>query len=655
MDPRLLAGTSPLVIMDVKMGSVDTARPRREHVGRSPAGTVAARWERRAVVLLLTGTLVTYLINLDASGWANPFYTAAAQAGSKSWTAFLFGSFDIGNAITVDKPPAFLWLPDLSVRIFGLNSWSILVPQALMGVATVAVLYAAVRRWAGIEAALIAGVVCALTPIAALMFRFNNPDALLALLMTIAVYCVMRAIERPGYRWMVVVGLVMGLAFLTKMLQPLLIVPALAVAYLIAADTTLKRRFLHLFAAFGALLVGAGWFVVTVAMTAPQNRPYVGGSQTNSILDLVFGYNGLGRISGDEDGSVHLSISSKSWGDAGPLRMWGTKLGGQIGWLLLAALVSLVIGLWLRRKSGRLDREQAAYILWGGWLLATGGVFSYMQGIFHEYYTIAMAPAIAALVGMGAVAGYRNRHLAWIRWVGALTLLVTGGFAFGVLSQAAYFVPALKWIIVAGAIVGAIGIVLINHLDRSKQLMIAAFVTIISLAGPTAYVLNTVDSGYQGSIVLAGPLSSTPHPGGITRTEDRPEKGQLPKGAGGLLFASAPSKALLNYLEAGDHGQQWLVAAIGSQRAAGYQIALGRSAMAIGGFNGSDPAPTLAQFKELVAAGKIKWFVDGPPLGVGPAGGQVGGSRDAGLIQKWIRQNFSSGVVGKITVYNLAS
>ncbi|MEO6957948.1 MAG: glycosyltransferase family 39 protein [Antricoccus sp.] len=639
--------------MDVMMGSVVAVRPLSGYDRTMPGGKPAPKWERPAVAFLLLGTLVTYLINLSASGWANPFYSAAAQAGSKSWTAFLFGSFDIGNAVTVDKPPAFLWPMDISVRIFGLNSWSILVPQALMGVATVGVLYAAVRRWSGVEAALIAGFVCALTPIAALMFRFNNPDALLALLMTSAVYFLIRAIEEPGYRWMTVVGLVMGLAFLTKMLQPLLIVPALAIAYLVAADTTLKRRFLHLLAAGGAMIVGAGWFIALVSFTPAQNRPYIGGSQSNSILDLIFGYNGLGRISGNEDGSVHLSVNTNSWGDVGPLRMWGSKLGGQVGWLLFAALVCLILGLWLRRKTGRLDRERAAYLLWGGWLIVTTLVFSYMQGIFHEYYTIAMAPALAALVGMGAVTGYRNRHLASVRWIGASTLLITGAVAFWVLVQAAYFMPALRWIIVAGAIVGAVGIVTINRYRAAVRYSIAALVAIVSLAGPAAYVANTVDSGYQGSIVVAGPSANSKR--GKARTEDTPIKGQLPRRAGGLLFASDPSAALLQYLQNGDRAQPWLAAAVGSQRAAGYQLALGRSVMAIGGFNGSDPAPTLQQFKDLVAAGNVKWFIDGPPLGVGPAGGQVGGSRDAELIQSWIRDNFTSANIDGIDVYNLAS
>ena len=187
-----------------------------------------AVWVRPALLALLAGTGVLYLWDLAASGWANAFYSAAAQAGSTNWEAFFYGSSDAGNSITVDKPPASLWVMSLSVRLFGLSSWSVLVPQALMGVATVGVLYLAVRRVAGPGAGLLAGVAMALTPVAVLMFRVNNPDALLVLLLTLAAYALTRAVEKAGARWLALVGVLVGFAFLTKMLQALLIVPAFA-------------------------------------------------------------------------------------------------------------------------------------------------------------------------------------------------------------------------------------------------------------------------------------------------------------------------------------------------------------------------------------------------------------------------------------------
>jgi 4-amino-4-deoxy-L-arabinose transferase-like glycosyltransferase len=238
--------------------------------------------DRWGLVALLASTAVLYLWGLSKSGWANQFYAAAAQAGSKSWKAFLFGSLDQSNFITVDKPPASLWVMDLSARIFGVNTWSILAPQALEGVAAVAILYAAVRRVSTPTAGLLAGAVLATTPVAALMFRYDNPDALLVLLMTAAAYATVRAVERAGVRWLLLAGALIGFAFLTKMLQGLLVVPGLAGAYLVAAPTSLRRRVLHVLAAGGALVVAAGWWVALVELWPAGSRPYIGGSTNNS-------------------------------------------------------------------------------------------------------------------------------------------------------------------------------------------------------------------------------------------------------------------------------------------------------------------------------------------------------------------------------------
>lgn len=262
------------------------------------------RWTRPAFLTLLLVIALAYLWNLSASGYANSFYSAAVQAGSRSWKAFFFGSLDAANAITVDKPPATLWPMALSVRIFGLSSWAILVPQVLMGVATAGVLYAAVRRRFSAAAGLIAMAVFALTPVAALMFRFNNPDALLALLMTVTVYCVLRAMEKGRTTWLVWAGVAVGLAFLSKTLQAFLILPPLAVLYAVFAPVSVRKRLGQLGLAALAMVVAGGWWVAIVELWPASSRPYIGGSQNNSFLELTFGYNGLGRINGDETGSV---------------------------------------------------------------------------------------------------------------------------------------------------------------------------------------------------------------------------------------------------------------------------------------------------------------------------------------------------------------
>ncbi len=214
----------------------------RDRFLRGRAGSVstastwlAANWQRLALPTLLVVTAVAYLWDLSASGYANSFYAAAVQAGTKSWKAFFFGSIDSSNYITVDKPPASLWVMALSGRIFGFSSWSMLAPQALEGVAAVALLYASIKRWFGTGAGLAAGALLAATPVAALMFRFNNPDALLVLLLVAAAYCLTRALERAGTRWVVAAGTMIGFAFLAKMMQAFLVLPAFALVYLVAA------------------------------------------------------------------------------------------------------------------------------------------------------------------------------------------------------------------------------------------------------------------------------------------------------------------------------------------------------------------------------------------------------------------------------------
>ncbi|WP_261563457.1 glycosyltransferase family 39 protein, partial [Frankia tisae] len=269
-------------------------------LARGPAGDPV--WVRPALLALLAGTALLYLWNLSASGYGNSFYAAATQSGSQSWKALLFGSLDAGNAITVDKPPASLWISGLSARVFGFSSWSVLAPQAIEGVAAVGLLYATVRRHAGATAGLLAGAAFALTPVAALMFRFNNPDALLVLLLVAAAYCTVRATERASARWLMLTGTCIGFGFLTKLAQALLVVPALGLAYLIAAPTGLRRRVLHLAGAAGAIVVSAGWYVALVDLWPAASRPYIGGSTDNSLLQLALGYNGLGRIFGSSGG-----------------------------------------------------------------------------------------------------------------------------------------------------------------------------------------------------------------------------------------------------------------------------------------------------------------------------------------------------------------
>ncbi|HEV7679980.1 MAG TPA: glycosyltransferase family 39 protein [Candidatus Dormibacteraeota bacterium] len=631
-------------------------------------------WVRPSLIALLAVTALLYLWDLGASGWANSFYSAAVQAGSSSWKAFFFGSFDAASFITVDKPPAALWVMDISARIFGVNAWSILVPQALEGVAAVALLYATVRRWFSPGAALTAGAVLALTPVAALMFRFNNPDALLVLLLVAAAYATVRALERGSMRWLMFAAALVGTGFITKMLQAFLVLPALAGVYLLAAPVPLRRRLLHLLAATGALLMASGWWVAAVQLVPASQRPYIGGSQDNSLLNLIFGYNGLGRLSGNETGSVGgfgAAAAGSRWGPTGWDRLFLADMGGQISWLLPAALALLAVGLWMRRGSPRTDRTRAALLLWGLWLIVTGVVFSYAAGIIHPYYTVALAPAVGGIAGIGAAMLWARREALWARLLLGGVLLATAVWAWVLLERSAGWTPWLQVLVLGGGIVGAVGLVALPWIrPRYAVNAVAAVAVLAALAGPAAYTLDTVVTAHAGAIPSAGPAAATPFAGGggpgglpggapgfnggIPRFGGGALPGGGPRGgAGGLLNGSTPSAQLTQTLGAGASRYTWVAATVGANSAAGYQLATGDPVLAIGGFNGTDPAPTLAQFQQLVAQGSIHWFIAGGRGGPGGPGAAT--SSVSSAITAWVQATFSSTTVGGVTLYDLTS
>jgi 4-amino-4-deoxy-L-arabinose transferase-like glycosyltransferase len=639
--------------------TVGSGPSRLQRLWRGPEADPA--WARPALIGLLFATALLYVYNLTSSGWANAFYSAAAQAGSQSWEAFLFGSSDAGNSITVDKPPAALWVMALSVRVFGLSSAAILLPEVLMGVATVGVLHATVKRHFGAAAGLLAGLVMALTPVAVLMFRFNNPDALLVLLMALGAWATLRSIERGSARWFALAGVFVGLGFLTKALQVLLVVPAFGLTYLLFADTTLRRRITGALGGTAAMVLSAGWWVAIVELVPASMRPYIGGSQDNSFLSVTFGYNGLGRINGNETGSVG---GGNGWGETGLTRMFSSQVGGQISWLIPSALVLLAVGLYVRRRMPRTDVRRAAYVVWGGWLLVTLLTFSLMAGIFHEYYTVALAPAVGALVGMGAQEAWEHRG----RAIGSITLAVATAAAatwsFVLLSRVDW-VPWLRVGVLALGLASAFLLLAITQLHRRWVPAVLAGALVAALAGPAAYSAATVSTGHTGSIVTAGPATAGGRggmpggtrpqlPGGTTGGQAR--QGQAPTGGGmgGLLDASTPGTEVVAALSADAGSYTWVAAAVGSQNAAGLQLATELPVMAIGGFNGSDPSPTLAQFQAYVEAGQIHYFAagggGGGRAGAGGPGGGLGGGSE---IATWVQANFTAVTIGGSTFYDL--
>ena len=639
------------------------SRVRKEY-GRSSFGEIAAFGS------LLIFTAIFYLWSLTVNGMANSYYAAAAQAASTNWTAWLFGSLDAANFVSVDKPPISMMIMGLFGRVFGFSSWSMLLPHALAGIATVALVYLAVRRWYGARAGLIAGSVMALTPAAALMFRFNNPDSFLTLFLTASVYSFLRAFEgnKPAL-WLSLAGLFTGFAFNTKMLQGLLLLPIMTIIYISFARPKFTARLWRLGVAGIVTIVSTFWWSVLVWLTPAANRPWVGSTNDNSIWNLIFGYNGFGRLLGRGGGpgggmqagqAVSQPMPAMTpptgmaaggfgaggpggpggvgfGGEAGVLRIFNESFGPNIAWLILVALIGGGLVIWLLRRAPRHNKERVGVLLWLGWLLIHIVIFSMTSGTIHPYYVVAMAPAVAALVGIGAPyiwqAYTRRTKVAWIL---PLSIALTTILSIIMLGYSNYW-PWLMWLVmIAGGVATILTLLPLSHTRRLKQIILGLVIT-ASMAAPIAFSVSTVATAHSGSIPTAGPGASA-----MSNTNNESARAE---------------STLVSFLLENRHGTTWLAAVNSANESAPIQLSSGQPVMAIGGFNGSDSTLTLSQFKQLVHQGKIRYYVlnSRHEKSGGPSG--IGGPGSNSEILTWVKSTGSKVDYGgtQYTVYDLAA
>jgi 4-amino-4-deoxy-L-arabinose transferase-like glycosyltransferase len=685
-------------------------------------------WARPALwaVLILAGFLYSW--DLSRNGDANTFYAAAVLSGTESWKAFFYGSLDSASFITVDKPPFAFWAMGISARIFGFNSWSLLVPQAAEGVAAVAVVYAAVRRSVtgltgerGAHAAgLIAALALTLTPVVVAIDRDDNPDTMLTLLLVLGAWGLLESLRAsrpdraPGrdgqghpLAWLMLSAVAFGLAFNTKQLEGFIPLPALPVVYLAAANDRLRARIGRLLAAGGVLAVTSLSWMTIVDLIPESSRPYVSGSTNDTVWNLAVDYNGFGRITGGGNGFgrtgtgagrgpggafggapggsggafggafgggrggggidpsefAHRTVGFGGFGgQAGIGRIFAATLGGQISWLIPLALITLAGTLILLGRRPRTDLARASVLVWGGWLLLEFLVLSYQQGIQHSYYTSAMAPPIAALAGLGAVAFYQayRRRSGWGLLL-PLAIAVTGAWSFVLLRRTPNWNPWLSWTVL-GATVVAVLILAAGWLrgrypaagGQSRRLLVVAGAAglVAVLAGPAAYAVTPLSTTIQGTNPVAGPSSGgglggfripAGGRGDFADLGARGGSGAGGFGAGGFgagrvggLGGTASTK-LVAYLEAHRDGATWLVAVRGSDSAAAIILQTGGiPVMAMGGFSGTDPAPTVAQLQRYVAEGKLHYVLAG---GAGGFGGAGAGTGTTSAVNSWVQQH----------------
>lgn len=609
--------------------------------------TPVARWEKVTVAVLLLSTAFLYLGKLDQNGWANAFYSAAVQSGEHDFTAFFFGSSDWGNSITVDKPPLSLWVMGLSVRLFGLNSWALLVPQVIITLTSALLIFVLVRKCFPPAAALIAAAVFAYTPITVLLARYNNPDPLMVLLMIAALYAGTRAAETGRLKPILLAGGLLALGFLTKQLQAFLVLPAIATVFLLFAQLSWRKRFLGLALAGCVMAVGSLAWPLAVDITPAQSRPFVGGSTGNSMIELTLGYNGIDRVvQHPDDPSVSLipqefrSMAS----DAGFLRLINLNYGQEIGWLLLPAVLSCV-GITWAVATRRFTRNEAilssAAVVW---FVTTYLVLSFMSQGFHSYYSSSLAPPLALCVGIGArlllsgaktvlgriwtlaalVASFIFANAIWRisdvfpEWIG--TAILSAGL---LLAAASAVRPPWPW------------------LGRST-----VAVTIGALLiGPVFCSLVTVGSPQSGSNPLSGGISRNPNT--LSRFLDGVKK-QEPAWAYGIAIGNDPGQAILEKLQNAPSRCTWAAATYPAQTAARFQLASNRPIMPLGGFAAVDPSPTLNKFRGWVAAGQICYLVEQPEQLRVP-----GNSQELTAIQNWVAATFHADVTDGTTVYDL--
>ena len=640
---------------------------------RERAGAVAVRIGRPELWALLCLTAFLNLWDLGRNGWANTYYSAAVRSMSSSWHDFLYASFDRAGVMTVDKPPLALWVQSLSVRVFGYHPMSLLVPQALMGIATVALVYDLVRRRFGRLGGFVAGLALALTPMTVAISRHNNPDALLVLCCVAAVWCAVRGLEDGRARWLVLSGVSVGLGFETKMGVALTVVPGIAAAWMWIAPAARGR--LHalrqlLGGGVAMVLVGGAWPAL-VELTPASSRPWISGTSDNRILSLIFEYNGLGRVDGQAGGPAAGPGGGQNnmfGGSTGPLRLLNAALGGQVGWLLGFAVVTtlaMVVASRLRRRDPR-----------SGWLIAVAGaflvsalLFSFASGIFHPYYVSLLAPFLAALVGAGAGQLFGRRL--------SLRVVAPLAIAAGVVVELAIrgdYPSQLDWlapVLICLAVV-TVGVLVLGRSRRARTVALAVAIAGLLMA-PAVWAFDTLSYATSSTFPSGGPATAesagqgfgpgagargrfgggfgpggagAPPAGGLGQGGPPPAAGEGGSGAraggsGVTLFGSGSSSgpgpsgagsarsggfgggtgsggspfggnaASLNTALSyiDSHGGGTL--AVSSQSGAAEAIIdRGANVVGIGGFSGRESEVTRSWLAQEVRSGKIRWVLD---------------------------------------------
>lgn len=629
-------------------------------------------WPLIGILLI---ALILYGYGTWKTGSANDFYTSAITSMTQNFKNFWYASFDPAGYITVDKPPVALWFMAISAKILGISNFSVVLPSILFGVGSVYLMYRLVKPTFGVHAGRMAALVMTITPIVVADSRTNNMDATLIYFLLLAIWMLQKAIHANKYHftWLIGSFALIGFAFNIKMLQAFMILPGMLLFYWLASHEQWKAKIMKLTVAIIALVGFTLAWPLSVDMTSTSQRPYEGGSQHNSVLELAFGYNGAQRLLGQTTGTggafknnggphgkptsdnpmngSHQMPSGNQFhpkklstnmqanhhngnfkhgpmkhqrggmggaggafniGTAGPLRLFQSALGPQISWFLPFAIFGILAAFWRytdpKKKWYQLTTQQKHVVLWTGWLVPVYGFFS-VANFFHPYYTIMLAPAIAALSGIGLIAMVQL-------WKNAsskiATAILPGALLTTAILQAWYVSNYYRWLSILILVVTTIlivALIIMKHKKISRPILILGLLTI--MIAPSFWSATPTIAKESAAIPTAGPDLLT----------------SQGNNSGGIGNGTVNSD-LLKYLQQHQGHAKYLFATADSGTAAPYIIKTQKAVMAMGGFNGTDPAITLTKFQQLVKSGQVKYYLDA---------GKSGSTNQT--IVKWIQKH----------------
>jgi 4-amino-4-deoxy-L-arabinose transferase-like glycosyltransferase len=611
-----------------------------------------------AQVLLAGITLLSlalHLVNLQAIGDANTYYTAAVESMLKSWHNFFFVAAEPGGSVTVDKPPLGLWIEAAFAYTLGVSGVTVSLPNIIAGVLSVPLLYHLVKQYWGELAGLVAGLVLAVTPVAVATNRNNTMDGMLVFTLLLAAWAFIKATESGKNRWLFLGALLVGLGFNIKMLQAFLPLPVFYALYFFGSKTSWLRKVINLGVATVILLIVSLSWAVLVDLTPADQRPYIGGSENNTVMELILGHNGLSRlfnpraassvssqnartavdgndfavppvpmpgqggirppmqgsqapagvqppregVAGSPNASPGGSPSaggtpfSQETGSPSITRFFTAPLSKQMSWLLPFGLVSIMLVVFTAPIRVPLKPEHKALVLWGGWLLVCLIFFSFVEGIFHAYYVIMLAPALGAVVGGGLSQMWRWQTSR--RWAnGFLVLTATGTLIFQIFTAFQNGIQSAWIYLPIAVLLAGVGVLLVKALRPIAYLTILVSMLVIPLIWTTMTVLDE-------ELNVSLPTAYDPTVNGLASSKLVP----------GMNGISQVDEALISYLEANTQDAAYLAAVPDSRIGSSLVLETGRPVLYMGGFSGGDPVIDADGLSEMVTNGELRYVIVG--------------------------------------------